>query len=507
MRAVDIVVPTIGRPSLAALLDALAAQSVAPEGTVLVVDDRRDRSSPLPRATAGSGLDVRVVDGSAAGPAAARNTGWRQARTRWVAFVDDDVVPDRHWWTALQDDLDAADREPDVVGVQGRVRVPLPAARRPTDWERNVAGLAGARWATADMAYRLDALAAVGGFDESFPRAYREDADLALRLLDAGGRLTVGTRSVSHPVRPAPWHVSLRLQAGNADDAVMARRHGPRWRDRAGAPRGALRGHVAVTAALAAGLASAAHGDRRAASVAFGAWLAGTVRFASSRIAPGPRTVREVAAMAATSLAVPPAAVAWRLVGAWRARRVVATAKPRVGAVLFDRDGTLIVDEPYNGDPDKVVPVGGALEAVERLRRAGIRLGVISNQSGVARGTLDLGQVAAVNDRVETLLGPFDVVAVCPHGPEDGCGCRKPAPGLVERAARALGVAPEACVVVGDIGSDVGAALAAGARAVLVPTPVTRADEVVAALSMPATSVAVAADLAAASTHILERWS
>ena len=96
-----------------------------------------------------------------------------------------------------------------------------------------------------------------------------------------------------------------------------------------------------------------------------------------------------------------------------------------------------------------------------------------------------------MNARVEELLGPFDNWQVCPHAPADGCGCRKPRPGLVLAAAAALGVPAERCVVIGDIGADVGAARAAGARAVLVPTTATRPEEVAAA-------PAVAADLVAA---------
>jgi histidinol phosphatase-like enzyme len=90
-------------------------------------------------------------------------------------------------------------------------------------------------------------------------------------------------------------------------------------------------------------------------------------------------------------------------------------------------------------------------------------------------------QVDAVGTRVSRLLGPFGTVQVCPHGPADGCACRKPAPGMVLAAAHDLGVPPAACAVVGDIGSDVGAAVAAGARAVLVPTAATRRAEVAAA--------------------------
>ncbi|GAA4892993.1 HAD-IIIA family hydrolase [Actinomycetospora straminea] len=153
--------------------------------------------------------------------------------------------------------------------------------------------------------------------------------------------------------------------------------------------------------------------------------------------------------------------------------------RPR--AVLFDRDGTLVVDVPYNGDPDLVVPVPTAAAALARLRAAGVPVGVVSNQSGVARGLLDPAQVAAVNTRVGELLGPFADWRWCPHGADDGCGCRKPAPGMVLAAAAALGVAPGEVAVVGDIAADVGAADAAGARAVLVPTAATRPEEVDAA--------------------------
>lgn len=111
------------------------------------------------------------------------------------------------------------------------------------------------------------------------------------------------------------------------------------------------------------------------------------------------------------------------------------------------------------------------------MRAAGLAVGVVSNQSGVARGLITAEQVEAVNGRVEQLLGPFDAWAWCAHGRDDGCECRKPAPGLVLRAAADLGISPQECLVVGDTGSDVAAARAAGARCVLVPNRATRRRE------------------------------
>lgn len=150
----------------------------------------------------------------------------------------------------------------------------------------------------------------------------------------------------------------------------------------------------------------------------------------------------------------------------------------RPGAVLFDRDGTLVLDVPYNGDPALVVAVPGARTALDRLRAEGIPTAVVSNQSGIARGWLTVQQVEAVNHRMEELLGPLGPVLYCPHGTDDDCACRKPRPGLLVQAARVLGVEPAQCALIGDIGADVDAALAVGARPVLVPTAHTRPDEV-----------------------------
>jgi histidinol-phosphate phosphatase family protein len=150
-------------------------------------------------------------------------------------------------------------------------------------------------------------------------------------------------------------------------------------------------------------------------------------------------------------------------------------------AVLFDRDGTIIVDVPGNADPSQVTPMPHALSAFLRLRQANILTAVVSNQGGVALGQFTSEQVRAVNARVEQLLGPLGPIFTCEHSENVRCDCRKPKPGLVLAAATALGVRPEDCVVVGDIGADMDAARAAGARGILVPTPRTRPEEVLAA--------------------------
>ena len=131
--------------------------------------------------------------------------------------------------------------------------------------------------------------------------------------------------------------------------------------------------------------------------------------------------------------------------------------------MLFDRDGTIVVDVPYNGDPALVQPVAGAKVALDRLRAAGLRVGVLTNQSGVGRGIISDAQMRAVNARVEELLGPFDGWFICPHAPDEDCECRKPKPKLIFDAARAWGIDPRQIVVVGDKESDMETARNAGA--------------------------------------------
>jgi len=140
-------------------------------------------------------------------------------------------------------------------------------------------------------------------------------------------------------------------------------------------------------------------------------------------------------------------------------------------AVLFDRDETIVVDVPFNGDPARVEPAPNARALLDRLRDAGLRLAVVSNQSGVGRGYITPEQVDAVNRRIDELLGPFEGFFVCPHAPQDGCECRKPKPKLILDAAAALGVDPACCYVVGDRDSDVEAARSAGAIPIKVAGP------------------------------------
>jgi D-glycero-D-manno-heptose 1,7-bisphosphate phosphatase len=145
--------------------------------------------------------------------------------------------------------------------------------------------------------------------------------------------------------------------------------------------------------------------------------------------------------------------------------------------VILDRDGVLNREADgagYVREPAQFHWLPGALEGLAILRRAGLRLTVVTNQSGVGRGLMTLQQLAAVHERMQEDAAAhgavLDAVLFCPHAPEEGCSCRKPAPGLIQEAIARSGIAAADSIVVGDDGRDLEAAARAGVAAVLLRT-------------------------------------
>lgn len=136
-------------------------------------------------------------------------------------------------------------------------------------------------------------------------------------------------------------------------------------------------------------------------------------------------------------------------------------------AALLDRDGTLMVDYGYVGRPEDVQLLPDVGASLRRLTALGLGLVVITNQSGIARGKFPMEAVEAVNTRLAALLRAegVDIASfyVCPHGPDDGCSCRKPASGLALSAARRHGLELSACVCIGDRERDILMGRAVGA--------------------------------------------
>lgn len=151
-------------------------------------------------------------------------------------------------------------------------------------------------------------------------------------------------------------------------------------------------------------------------------------------------------------------------------------------AAFLDRDGTIIDDLGYLGDPAGIRFIPGAVEALQRLQRSGYRLILVTNQAGVARGLITEADVRRVNDRLAALLTEagvrLDGIYYCPHHPEHGppeyrreCACRKPKPGMIHQAIRDSDLDPARSVVIGDHVTDAALAQAfPGMRAIMVRT-------------------------------------
>lgn len=282
MPAVTVVVPTCGRPELLARCLAALDRQTLPrsEYQVIVVDDSLLRS----------------------GPAAARNRGRRQASAEVIAFTDDDTEPHPEW---LQNGLRAM-RDNDAVA--GRIVMPVP--QPPSDYERDAQGLERSEFVTANCFVRREVLERIGGFDESFRLAWREDSDLHFRLLRCGARIARAPDAVVvHPVRPAPWGVSLRQQRKVMFDALLFKKHRELYRSRIRA--GARWDYYAIVGSLAVAAAF---------PPALIAWGVLTGRFFFQRMKGASRRPAHVLEMLVTSALIPPLAVFWRLAGMLRYR-------------------------------------------------------------------------------------------------------------------------------------------------------------------------------------------
>jgi glycosyltransferase involved in cell wall biosynthesis len=316
---VSVVVPTYRRAHLLArCLAALAAQDFEPpDYEVVVADDAASEETRLQVEEFARGARPAVVYApvtGAHGPAAARNVGWRRARAPVIAFTDDDCAPEPGWLAAGVAVLEAY---PTVDAVNGCVVVPL--SPEPTDYERDAAGLAAAEFVTANCFCRRAALAAVGGFDERFRAAWREDSDLQFTLLEAGAKIVKAPGAVVvHPLRPAPWGVSLRQQRKVLYDALLYKKHPALYRQRI--RRRPRWDYYATVASLGTAAALAAAGLALPALAAAGVWGALTGRFAARRLRGAARTRRHVAEMVVTSALIPALASFWRLYGAAKYR-------------------------------------------------------------------------------------------------------------------------------------------------------------------------------------------
>jgi D-glycero-D-manno-heptose 1,7-bisphosphate phosphatase len=175
--------------------------------------------------------------------------------------------------------------------------------------------------------------------------------------------------------------------------------------------------------------------------------------------------------------------------------------------IVLDRDGVINEDSPsYIRSPAEIRPIEGSLRAIARLTQAGWHVAVATNQSGLARGFFSVDTLnrmhAVLVSGAAAVGGRIECFAFCPHGPDEGCGCRKPAPGLLLMLARRYAVPTSSVVFVGDSRRDLQAARAVGAQPILVRTGNGAATE--AALPEALRDVPVFIDLAAVVEALLQ---
>lgn len=314
--AVAVVMATYRRPDmLRRCLEAVVGQSLAGDRyEVLVVDDGPDDDTravvEAMHAATGGAPAVRYLRNAGKGPATARNVGWRAATAPLVAFTDDDTVPDAHWLREGVDLMAAG-----YAAASGRVVVPLEGP--PTDHARMTQGLETAEFVTANAFVRRDILERVGGFDERFKRAWREDSDLHFAILSLGAQVARADKAVVlHPVRPAPWGISLGQQKNVVFDGLLYKKHRKLFRQKVRTQPPWL--YIGIVGLSAATLAAAATGSPRGALLCGLGALLGIGRFAWLRLRGTSRDAAHVWEMLCTSAAIPFLALWWRVVGAWR---------------------------------------------------------------------------------------------------------------------------------------------------------------------------------------------
>ena len=316
---VTVVIPTYQRPALLrTCLEALANQQLPTDQfEVLVVDDGNEpavaqASQDVAQQT---GISIRYLGQiQRRGPAAARNAGWQSAQTPYIAFTDDDCLPQPGW---LSTALAQFGRGAQVI--TGRVRMPMPD--QPTHHDKTTALLETAEFVTANLFCRRSVLEQVGGFDERFDIAWREDSDLHFKILQARIPILVCPEAVIvHPLRPAPWYATLRDERKNRYDALLYKKHPALFRERIPAYKWLVVRYYFTVLAFFIGLLALATGNSSLAIVCFYLWLLLTLALMSERLADQRLNWTIIKPALLTSLLSPFLSVYWRLYGAFSYR-------------------------------------------------------------------------------------------------------------------------------------------------------------------------------------------
>lgn len=319
-KKISVVVPTYKRPGLLKIcIEALCNQRFdQADYEIVVVSDGPDQQTHdvLNHLEYLRHPFIQYISlGKNSGPAAARNAGWRSANGGLIAFTDDDTRPNEDWLSALWD----AYQQQSLSGVAFTGRVQVPITESPTDFERNTAHLETADFVTANCACTKAALELVGGFDERFTTAWREDSDLQFRLMEAGiPILKVTTAIVVHPVRKANWGVSIREQKKTLFNALLYKKFPSLFRQKIQtSPAWQYYITIGGVVVCIVGLATRS-GWLFAAGAAV--YLVCTTRFIMKRLSATSRKPTHVTEMVVTSMVIPFISVYWTLYGSVKYR-------------------------------------------------------------------------------------------------------------------------------------------------------------------------------------------
>ena len=245
------------------------------------------------------------------GPAAARNAGWKIAKGKLILFTDDDCIPATDWIKNYYNAFEFYNET--IIAFTGKINVPISVT--PTDFELNTLHLETADFVTANCACSKTALEKVNGFDEEFTMAWREDSDLEFKLIEQGIHIIkIDEAEVTHPVRKAPWGISLQEQKKSMFNALLFKKHPKLYK--AKIKQGVLWNYYFMIIFLLVCVMALFYQMKPVALGCFTCWIILLGMFTSKRLANASRSFKHVTEMIATSVLIPFFSVFWNLYGA-----------------------------------------------------------------------------------------------------------------------------------------------------------------------------------------------
>jgi glycosyltransferase involved in cell wall biosynthesis len=309
---ISVVIPTYNRPSLLKnCISSLCDQTLGIElYEIIIVSDGPDKESKkvvLEFAEKHNNI-IYLSLPEKKGPAAARNLGWQNAKGVLIAFTDDDCLPDALWLDAIWKHYK---NEPEVA-FTGKVVVPT--SDDPTDFELNIKGLETGDFVTANCVVTKATLQAIGGFDENFTLAWREDSDLEFKLLQRQVPITrLEDAIVFHPARKAPWGVSIKEQRKTMFNALLFKKYPELYRQRI--RKQPLWKYYFTLLFFFIFITSVLLSITTLSIIAFVGWLLLTIQFIYRRLAATRKSAGHIFEMIATSILIPFLSIYWTIYG------------------------------------------------------------------------------------------------------------------------------------------------------------------------------------------------